>query len=363
LILLLPLDLPARVYTSDPVGLGGRVLDGGSRLADSRCTRAAARSARSTVPKNTPSEWERTMRRIAGAAVGRWPTAPLLAAIERAAPRYARLALRARGAGLPSNVDGFPAKLAPYLGPTSETADRARLVESRLVFLLVRALVTQVLEVHGTEEGRRRLGPIEVRGEPHLDAALAEGRGLIFVSAHFGLPSLIRLIIEERGLKVIGVGAREAEQVDVVVGGSVWAAARGMQQLRAALADRQVCVLLVDTRRGPYAEPPFLYGRIPVAAGAFRLAQLSGSPLLPIFSLHTGGRPRFRVEIGPPLPVADRTSASPFTHSLAAFLQSYEAIARSYPGQLFGFDPVFDASRAASRRDGAPGPRSRNAPP
>ena len=213
----------------------------------------------------------------------------MLAAIERAAPRYARLALRARGTGLPPSVSAFPAKLAPYLGAPSDNEHRARLVEARLVFLLARAVVTHTLDIHGTEESRHRLGPIEVRGEPHLDAALAEERGVILVSAHFGLPSLIRLILEARGLRVIGVGAREAERVDVVVGGDVWAAARGMQQLRAALAERQVCVLLVDTPRGPYAEPPFLYGRIPVAAGAFRLAQLSRSPLLPVFALHTGG--------------------------------------------------------------------------
>ena len=288
------------------------------------------------------------MSGIARAAARPWPAPSLLAAIERAAPRYARLALGAGGAGLPPGVRAFPAKLAPYLGAAAETTDRVRLVEARLVFLLVRAVMTHTLDVHGTDEGRRRLGPIEVHGKPHLDAALAEGRGLILVSGHFGLPSLVRLILEARGLRVTGVGAREAERVDVVVGGGVWAAARGMQQLRAALAEQQVCVLLVDTPRGPYAEPPFLYGRIPVAAGAFRLAQLSRSPLLPVFALHTGGRPRFRVEIGAPLPVADRASPSPFTGSLAAFLQSYEAIARRHPSQLFGFDPLFGGAESVA---------------
>ena len=283
-------------------------------------------------------------RGIASVMVRPWPARTLLAAIERVAPRYARLALRARGAGLPRSASTFPVKLAPYLGtPTDD--EYARLVESRLVFLLVRTVMTHTLDIHGTEEGRRRLGPIEVDGEAHLDAALVEGRGLILVSSHFGLPALIRLVLEARGVRVMGVGAREAERVDVVVGGGVWAAARGMQQLRAALAERQACVLLVDARRGLYAEPPFLYGRIPVAAGAFRLAQISQSPLLPIFALHTGGRPRFRVEIGAPLPVADRASPSPFTRSLAAFLQRYEAVARRYPSHLFAYDPVFGPVR------------------
>jgi hypothetical protein len=185
----------------------------------------------------------------------------------------------------------------------------------------------------------------------------------MLISAHFGLPSLIRLALEERGLRVVGVGGSRAERVDVVVGRDVWAAARSVQQVREALACGQVCVLLVDTPRGRYAEPPFLQGRIPVAAGAFRLAQLTRSPLLPAFAVHTGARPRFRVEIGPPLPVSGRADISPFAQSLAAFLRCYEAIARSHPDQLFGYDPVFGSSRAVPRSASAPEPRSRNARP
>ena len=283
------------------------------------------------------------MRRIARAALRPWPAAPVLSAIERAAPRYARLALRARGAGLPRNVSAFPAKVAPYFGATLGPEERARLVEARLVFLLIRSFVNQFLLVHGTGGGPRGLGPIELRGATYLEAALAERRGLLLISAHFGLPPLIGLALEERGLPVVGVGGIMAERVDIVVGRDVWAAARSMQQVRDALADRQVCVLLVDTKRGRYMAPPFLQGRISVAAGAFRLAQLTRSPLLPVFAVHTSARPRFRVEIGPPLSVPDRSSGSPFGESLDGFVRCYEAIARSHPGQLFGYDPVFGA--------------------
>ena len=223
------------------------------------------------------------MRRIARAAIRPWPAAPVLSAIERAAPRYARLALRARGAGLPRNVRAFPARVAPYLGTEPGAAERARLVEARLVFLLVRSFVNQFLLVCGTAGERRGLGPIDLRGATYLEAALAERRGLMLISAHFGLPPLIGLALEERGLPVVAVGGLRADRVDVVVGRGVWAAARSMQQVRDALADGQVCVLLVDTPRGRYMEPPFLQGRIPVAAGAFRLAQLTRSPLLPVF--------------------------------------------------------------------------------
>jgi lauroyl/myristoyl acyltransferase len=293
---------------------------------------------------NTRLGWGLAARRIATAALRPWPASVVLSAIERAAPRYARLALRARGAGLPPSVSDFPTKVAPYFWTEPGPEERARLVEARLVFVLIRSFVSQFLLAHASTEERRGLGPIEIRGAPHLEAALAERRGLILISAHFGLPSLIRLVLEERGLPVVGVGARPAERIDVVVGGDVWSAARSVQQVRDALADRRVCVLLVDSPRGQYAEPPFLHGRIPVAAGAFRVAQLTRSPLLPVFAVHTGGRPRFRVEIGSPLSVPERSSPSPFSRSLAGFLRCYEAIARSHPGQLFGYDPIFGSS-------------------
>ena len=303
------------------------------------------------------------MRRIARAAIRPWPAARVLSAIERAAPRYVRLALRARGAGLPRNVRAFPARVAPYFGTELGPAEHARLVEARLVFLLIRSFVNQFLLVHGTAGGQRGLAPIELRGATHLEAALAERRGLLLISAHFGLPPLIGLALEERGLPVVGVGGIMADRVDVVVGRDVWAAARSMQRVRDVLADGQVCVLLVDTPKGRYAEPPFLQGRIPVAAGAFRLAQLTRSPLLPVFAVYTSARPRFRVEIGPPLSIPDRPSASPFAESLDGFVRCYEAIARRHPDQLFGYDPLFRSSRAWPRSGAAPEPRSRNARP
>jgi lauroyl/myristoyl acyltransferase len=319
--------------------------------------------ARSTVAKNSRPGWELVVRRIVRAALRPWPASPVLSAIERAAPRYARLALRARGAGLPRNVRAFPAKVAPYFGTEAGPAEHARLVEARLVFLLIRAFVQQFLLLHEAGGGRRGLGPIELRGATYLEAALAERRGLLLISAHFGLPSLIGFTLRERGLPAVAVGGIMADRADVVVGRDVWAAARGMQQVRDALANKQVCVLLVDTPKGRYAEPPFLQGRIPVAAGAFRLAQLTRSPLLPVFAVHTSASPRFSVEIGPPLSVADRSSASPFAGSLAGFLRCFEAIARRHPAQLFGYEPVFGSSRAWPRSGVAPEPRSQNARP
>jgi lauroyl/myristoyl acyltransferase len=59
--------------------------------------------------------------------------------------------------------------------------------------------VNQFLVVRGTAGERRGLGPIELHGATYLDAALAERRGLMLISAHFGLPPLIGLALEQRG--------------------------------------------------------------------------------------------------------------------------------------------------------------------
>jgi len=88
--------------------------------------------------------------------------------------------------------------------------------------------VNQFLLARGTADERRELGPIEVDGATYLEAALAERRGLMLISAHFGLPPLIGLALEERGLEVVSVGGIRADRVDVVVGRGVWAAARSM---------------------------------------------------------------------------------------------------------------------------------------
>jgi lauroyl/myristoyl acyltransferase len=214
----------------------------------------------------------------------------------------------------------------------------------------------EFLGTHSPAEASRQLAPIEVRGASHLDAALAQKRGVILASAHFGLPAVIRVLIEERGLPVVGVGGANAERVEVVLGRDVWTGARGLTRMREALAAERVCIILVDTRRGRYTEFPFLNGRMPVTVGAFRVAQMAQSPLLPAFAVKTGGTPRFRVEIGPPLPIPERLSTTPFTEAAAAFIRWFEELGRSYPSQLFSFEPIFAPSPTAPRARPRPAP-------
>ena len=149
----------------------------------------------------------------------------------------------------------FPARVARLLGEPLGLEESGRLIEARLAFLLTRALLNQVLLAHGFAESRRRLAPIGVHGADHLEAALGEKRGVIVISAHFGLPPLIRLVLEDLGARVIGVGGAPSTEST-----SRWAVTRGIA--RAAFnacgmsSAKRVCVLLADSSRGRYTERP-----------------------------------------------------------------------------------------------------------
>jgi lauroyl/myristoyl acyltransferase len=302
------------------------------------------------------TRWQEMARRAAMAAVSPVPPSLVLAAIERVAPRLAQIGLRTDYRGFPRYLRRFPDRLAPFFGTVLGKVDeRARLIEARLRFILVRALVHQMLAAQDPAEAARRLGPIEMRGEDRFEAARAEGRGVILASAHFGLPAVIRLAIEERGVPVVGIGGR-ANRVEVTLGRDVWTNTRGLTRMREELAAGHVCIILLDVRRGRYSELPFLSGRMPVTVGAFRIAQMTGSPLLPAFGIMTDSTPRFRVEVGPPLAIPDRRSTAPFTDATATFIRAFEDLGKRYPAQLFGYEPVFVPS---STRAPAPSrPRS-----
>jgi hypothetical protein len=304
------------------------------------------------------SSWERAARRIVTETLRLVPPASVLGAI--GGSRRATRRLRSTLAAFAPHSPGFPrqGRAVPRGRPRPGT--RARLIEARLVFLLTRLVLNQM--VHGRPIAEScRLLPIAVDGADHLDAALAERRGLVLVSAHFGLPAFIRLVLEGRGARVVGVGASFIQGVDVEIGRDVWARARALQRLRAEVEGGSVCVLLADVRRGRYIDTPFLQGRIPVAIGAFVLAQATRSPLLPAFAVRVPGARHSRVAFGPPLPLGDRTHPMMFAGTVLSFARCYEAIARDHPAQLFGYDPVFGASPGAPRASAGDGPPSRSA--
>ena len=272
----------------------------------------------------------------------RWvPAALAFSAIERVGPRYARLALRVGRPLLPRKVRAFPERVADLLGPPLGPEERDRLVEARLVFLLTRVLLNRLMDMRTSAEIRRRFPPMDLEGAHHLEAALGCGRGAVLISGHFGLPSLIRPLLDALGAVSVAVGGLPGRDVDVATSGNVWVRTRSLQRLRDDLAGNRVCILLADVSSGRCVETDFLEGRLRVSLGAFILARLAHSPLLPIFAVHTGGVRPFRVEISPALPVADPLDPQRPGDPVGEFVRRYESHARRYPSQLLSYEPFF----------------------
>jgi lipid A biosynthesis acyltransferase len=279
-------------------------------------------------------------------SAGRWatrqiarllPLTPIFAAIEQAGTRYARLAFGGR-LPLPRSVRNFPLSVASRVGCSAPTP--ACLVERRLVFVLTRVLLCQALRTQAPDI-LRRLPPVDMQGVQHLEQALARRRGVVLISGHFGVPELIRPLLDRLGARFVIAGARPFPGVDVAVGRDVWTRAQGLQHLRTALGEGHACIVFPDTRIGRHVETPFLAGRIRIGLGAFALAQLAGSPLLPFFAVHLERPPRFRLEVLPPLPPS-ASSGTPPTEAVSEFVRIYETYARSHPHQISGLQPIFD---------------------
>ena len=147
---------------------------------------------------------------------------------------------------------------------------------------------------------------------------------------------------DKKTYEMLQEGQRLRKQgVDVAVGRDVWTRAQGLQHLRTALGEGHACIVLPDTRMGRHVEAPFLAGRIRIGLGAFMLAQLADSPLLPFFAVHLERPPRFRLEVLPPLPPS-ASSGTPPTDAVSEFVRIYETYARSHPHQMSGLQPIFD---------------------
>ncbi len=174
---------------------------------------------------------------------------------------------------------------------------------------------------------RRRF---QVRGLDHLDRAMAQGRGAILMTAHYGLlcsglvalglqgyrltylsndtprdPSLPRAVRLHSRLKISGMKRRGRGRfiyLDLSRGSRAWTGP--MRRLVRELKAGGVVVVLLDVspQLAGATSRARLFGRVcrfPV--GIPWLAQVSGAPILPFFTLRSGDREQIVVE--PPLAV------------------------------------------------------------
>jgi KDO2-lipid IV(A) lauroyltransferase len=197
----------------------------------------------------------------------------------------------------------------------------------------------------------------EVHGMKHLEAAIAKGRGVVLLSAHFGAHAYIILaVLKAHGCPVSAVlghelrpegdASRFYRKVIDPVRSSPRAALpildRGLDSPREILATlRRNEALLVmgdmhlterQAAQESHAIPvPFLWGMPSVRTGPMRLAKLLGSSVLPTFSVRQ--KERVIVEIEEPLKLRPGRSREDFVANLRAYLKRLEQHILATPDQ------------------------------
>ena len=154
---------------------------------------------------------------------------------------------------------------------------------------------------------------MRIRGAEHLLAAAAGGCGVIIVSAHYGNWEMAGLLSDEVGLQVATVGKpikgkprlyREIAGIRESTGFTLLAKSGSAGTLARRLKRGGVIALLVDQRvRKKYRIWADFFGyRVPTSPAPAVLARLSGSPIIPAFTIRR--RPlHHEIVLGPPLTV------------------------------------------------------------
>jgi lauroyl/myristoyl acyltransferase len=200
-----------------------------------------------------------------------------------------------------------------------------------------------IKRLRGNGRALRRL--VEIRGQEHLDAALAQGRGAIVCSAHFGSFDSAFSLLGASGFPVttigrwqhnftVGLSSAERRFWDRVYAeplrrhrkrpniepwtGRFDAAARAASTVRAG----EVLTIAIDappldSDLDRTVEVPFLGRRIKLLPGAVAIAQATKAPVLMCFAYR---RPDYRhqvLEISAPIPM-DGDKATAFGRCAAA---------------------------------------------
>jgi lauroyl/myristoyl acyltransferase len=182
----------------------------------------------------------------------------------------------------------------------------------------------------------RRL--IEIRGREHLEAALADGKGAILCTGHFGSCSSGFSVLHESGFPITVIARRWWNYEAGTSAAERWfwdrVYARPLHRHRqrpniepwpgrpqvavlaaAALRANEVVAIAIDappldSDRTRAVEVPFLGRRARMLPGAVTLAQVTGAPLLMGFLHRTADYRHQVLEISAPVPVEGETAAA-----------------------------------------------------
>jgi KDO2-lipid IV(A) lauroyltransferase len=205
-------------------------------------------------------------------------------------------------------------------------------------------------EILGAGSARGRLPDLIVWGEPHMQDAVADGRGVLLVTAHTaGWETVGPLLLRDHSLRLMIAEEAEPDAATRAIQDSARRAHGllvthvGQDPLSALVLARHLreggaVALQIDrapralrTRRVTMFGAP---ARLP--EGPLRLAMLTGAPLVPVFAARTGHR-RYEVVVYPPLRLSRTTSDLDLDRLAQTLADAMQAFVRTRPTQWFHF--------------------------
>jgi Kdo2-lipid IVA lauroyltransferase/acyltransferase len=206
--------------------------------------------------------------------------------------------------------------------------------------------VTEIMHVQGWGT-LNALDRLEVEGAENFTAAEAHGRGIVFVSGHFGATEIAAAMAVLRGYRITSV--TEPIRPDWLM--EYMIESRRRMGIELLPTGRSGVTLLRTLRRGgmaafvvdanvdrPGAVPVTFFGRqTTFPDGPARLARLAGAPLV-FGSAVRLPQGKYRAFVFPPL-IPDRTASAEddarrLTQEVATI---YESLIRRYPDQWYAF--------------------------
>jgi KDO2-lipid IV(A) lauroyltransferase len=200
------------------------------------------------------------------------------------------------------------------------------------------------------------LGNFErIEGLEHLDAAMAEGRGVILLTAHAGNYELGGILLRARNLKVHVVYKpdrfeaverlrKRMRALSGVQGIPVDGVGFSTLPLVKLLREGALVGMQGDRDFSLNGVPMPFFGReVPFPRGPWELAAMTGAPILTGFFFTDENR-RFHAHFGEPIHItADRGERmAAIDAGMRRFVADLEALIRHYPSQWYCFYPFWD---------------------
>ena len=203
------------------------------------------------------------------------------------------------------------------------------------------------------EEALAQFSTLE--GLEHLDAAMADGKGVILLTAHAGNFELGGILLRARNLKVHAVykpdrfeAVEQLRETLRAQGGVVGIPVDGVGfstlPLVKLLREGALVGMQGDRDFSLNGVPVTFFGReVPFPRGPWELAAMTGAPILTSF-FYTDEARRFHAHFGAPIRITggrgERMGA--IEAGLRAYVADLEALIRRQPSQWYCFYPFWD---------------------